>query len=35
MRCKPTQDEMDEGAVSADPEVLKELEARGMPFAGT
>ena len=33
MRCKPTQAEMDEGAVSADPEVLKELEARGMLFA--
>ncbi len=33
MRCKPTQLEMDEGAVSADPEVLKELESRGMLFA--
>ncbi len=33
MRCKPTQKEMDEGAVSADPEVLKDLSARGLLFA--
>ncbi len=33
MRCKPTEAEIAEGAVSADPEVLKELEARGMLFA--
>ena len=33
MRCKPTQAEMDKGAVSADPEVLKDLAARGILFA--
>ncbi|MGI6107010.1 MAG: isoleucine--tRNA ligase [Lachnospiraceae bacterium] len=34
MRCKPTEHEMkDEGAVSADPEVLKDLEERGLLFA--
>ncbi len=33
MRCKPTQTEMEKGAVSADPEVLKELDARGLLFA--
>ena len=33
MRCKPTQAEMDKGAVSADPEVLKELDARGQLFS--
>ena len=33
MRCKPTQKEMDEGAVSADPEVLKDLDKRGLLFA--
>ena len=32
MRCKPTKAEMDKGAVSADPEVLKDLEARGLLF---
>ncbi len=32
MRCKPTQKEMDEGAVSADPEVLKDLDKRGLLF---
>ena len=30
MRCKPTKAEMDKGAVSADPEDLKDLSARGM-----
>ena len=29
-RCKPTQKEMKEGAVSADPEILKDLKARGL-----
>ncbi len=33
MRCKPTQEEMAHGAVSADPEVLKDLDARGLLFA--
>ena len=34
MRCKPTQREIDnEGAISADPEVLKDLEERGILFA--
>ncbi|MBQ7679638.1 MAG: isoleucine--tRNA ligase [Butyrivibrio sp.] len=33
MRCKPTQKEMDEGAVSADPEVLKDLDKRGLLFS--
>ena len=28
MRCKPTEKEMKEGAISADPEVLKDLRAR-------
>lgn len=32
MRCKPTEKEMQEGAVSADPEVLKDLEKRGLLF---
>ncbi|MBQ4307119.1 MAG: isoleucine--tRNA ligase, partial [Lachnospiraceae bacterium] len=32
MRCKPTKKEMDEGAVSCDPEVLKDLEERGLLF---
>ena len=32
MRCKPTQKEMDEGAISADPEVLKDLDKRGLLF---
>ena len=30
MRCKPTEEEIKKGAVSADPEVLKDLEARGL-----
>jgi isoleucyl-tRNA synthetase len=33
MRCKPTQHEMDEGAVSCDPAVLKDLDERGILFA--
>ncbi len=33
MRCKPTKKEMEDGAVSADPEVLKDLEARGQLFS--
>jgi isoleucyl-tRNA synthetase len=33
MRCKPTQKEIDEGAVSCDPEVLKDLEERGILFS--
>ncbi|MBQ9644230.1 MAG: isoleucine--tRNA ligase [Lachnospiraceae bacterium] len=33
MRCKPTQKEMEEGAVSADPEVLKDLDKRGLLFS--
>ncbi len=32
MRAKPTKAEMERGAVSADPEVLKELESRGLLF---
>ncbi len=32
MRCKPTQHEIDEGAVSCDPEVLKDLSERGILF---
>ena len=32
-RCKPTQKEMDAGAISCDPEVLKDLDARGILFA--
>ena len=32
MRCKPTQAEMDRGAVSADPEVIKELSSRKLLF---
>ena len=32
MRCKPTKKEMEAGAISADPEVLKELDARGLLF---
>ena len=32
MRCKPTKAEMDKGAVSADPEVLKNLDRRGLLF---
>ena len=33
MRCKPTEAEKKQGAVSADPEILKELESRGLLFA--
>ena len=32
MRCKPTEAEMQQGAVSADPEVLKELSSRKLLF---
>ncbi|MBP3275198.1 MAG: isoleucine--tRNA ligase, partial [Butyrivibrio sp.] len=32
-RCKPTQKEMDEGAISADPEVLKDLDSRKLLFS--
>jgi isoleucyl-tRNA synthetase len=32
MRCKPTQAEMDKGAISADPEVIKELSGRKLLF---
>ena len=33
MRCKPTAAEVKAGAVSADPEVLKDLDERGLLFA--
>ena len=33
MRCKPTEAEMKKGAISADPEVLKDLSARGILFS--
>ena len=33
MRAKPTKKEMDAGVISCDPEVLKELDARGILFA--
>ena len=33
MRCKPTAKEMEAGAVSCDPEVLKELDGRGILFS--
>ena len=33
MRAKPTQKEIDAGAVSCDPEVLKELSGRGILFS--
>ncbi len=33
MRCKPTQKEIDAGAINCDPEVLKELSGRGLLFA--
>ncbi|MBR3524467.1 MAG: isoleucine--tRNA ligase, partial [Lachnospiraceae bacterium] len=33
MRCKPTEKEIKAGAVSADPEVLKDLSARKLLFA--
>ena len=32
MRCKPTQTEIDRGAISADPEVIKDLSARKLLF---
>ena len=32
MRCKPTQDEINRGAISADPEVIKDLSARKLLF---
>ena len=32
-RCKPTQKEIDAGAISCDSEVLKDLDARGILFA--
>ena len=33
MRCKPTAAEMEKGAVSADPQVLKDLDFRGLLFS--
>ncbi|MCQ2476035.1 MAG: isoleucine--tRNA ligase [Clostridia bacterium] len=33
MRCKPKQSEIDDGAINCDPEVLKELDARGILFS--
>ena len=33
MRCKPTQKEIEAGAINCDPEVLKELDARGILFS--
>jgi len=33
MRCKPTEAEIKAGAVSADPEVLKDLDKRGLLFS--
>ncbi len=33
MRCKPTQAEIDKGAINCDPEVLKELDSRGILFS--
>ncbi len=33
MRCKPTQKEIEAGAVSCDPEVLKDLDERGILFS--
>ena len=33
MRCKPTEEEMKRGAVSADPEVLKDLSAKKLLFS--
>ncbi len=32
MRCKPTQSEIEKGAISADPEVIKDLSARKLLF---
>ena len=33
MRCKPTKKEMEEGAISADPEVLKDLSEKKLLFS--
>ncbi len=33
MRCKPTEAEVKAGAISCDPEVLKELDGRGLLFS--
>lgn len=33
MRCKPTKKEIDAGAINCDPEVLKELDGRGILFS--
>ena len=33
MRCKPTKKEIENGAINCDPEVLKELESRGILFS--
>ena len=33
MRCKPTQHEIDAGAINCDPEVLKELDSRNILFS--
>ena len=33
MRCKPTRKEMEEGAISADPEVLKDLSEKKLLFS--
>lgn len=33
MRCKPTEKEIERGAVNCDPEVLKELDNRGILFS--
>ena len=33
MRCKPTKKEIEAGAINCDPEVLKELDARGILFS--
>ncbi len=33
MRCKPTQKEIEHGAINCDPEVLKELDGRGILFS--
>ena len=33
MRCKPTEEEKKHGAVSADPEILKELKSRDLLFS--
>ena len=33
MRCKPTKAEVEEGAIDADPQVLKDLDERGILFS--